>query len=176
MNNFHPVIFLQQLQQDFQWLIEQGGLVLWAIFFTCLLLWFLILERYWFIRVVLPKRLRLAKENKPAQEQPEWMTQGLQRCVMSEIKIQLKGPLSLIQTLIVLCPMLGLLGTVTGMVNVFDVIAVIGTSDAQAMAQGVYRATIPTMAGLVVSLSGLYFVSRIKHLIQIKTNTLAEQL
>jgi biopolymer transport protein ExbB len=163
------------LQQDFQWLIEQGGSVLWAIFATCLLLWFLILERYWFIRVVFPKRLKnMRGQFDQLQRSSGWLYASVQRSLLSELKIQLHGPLSLIQTLVVLCPMLGLLGTVTGMVNVFEVIAVIGTSDAQAMAQGVYRATIPTMAGLVVSLSGLYFVSRIKHLIDIESSKLAD--
>jgi biopolymer transport protein ExbB len=176
MTDLEPFFFLQQLQQDFQWLLEQGGVVLWVIFSSCFLLWFLILERYWFIRVVFPRRLRENNQNLlscvPVALQSHWVKVSLQRSFVSEMKIQLQGPLGLIQTLIVLCPMLGLLGTVTGMVSVFEIIAVIGTSDAQAMAHGVYRATIPTMAGLVVSLSGLYFVARIKHLIQVETNKL----
>ena len=163
-------------------MLDQGGVVLWAIFFTCLLLWFLILERYWFIRVIFPRQLNATNQtllsslpdadSERDTSQSNWVNVSVQRSIVSEMKIQLQGSLGLIQTLVVLCPMLGLLGTVTGMVSVFEVIAVIGTSDAQAMAQGVYRATIPTMAGLVVSLSGLYFVSRIKHLIQIETNKL----
>jgi biopolymer transport protein ExbB len=176
MTDLAPLLSFEQLQQDFQWLIEQGGGVLWAIFSTCLLMWFLILERYWFIRVIFPRLLRENKQkflpSVPVAAQSHWVKVSLQRSFVSEMKIQLQGPLGLIQTLIVLCPMLGLLGTVTGMVSVFEIIAVIGTSDAQAMAHGVYRATIPTMAGLVVSLSGLYFVSRLKHLIQIESNKL----
>jgi biopolymer transport protein ExbB len=178
MTDLQPLLFFGQLQQDLQWLLEQGGVVLWAIFATCLLLWFLILERYWFIRVIFPKRLSKINQNLLSSvpdtdvSQSHWVKVSLQRSFVSEMKIQLQGPLGLIQTLIVLCPMLGLLGTVTGMVSVFEIIAVIGTSDAQAMAHGVYRATIPTMAGLVVSLSGLYFVSRIKHLIQTESHKL----
>ncbi len=53
-------------------------------------------------------------------------------------------------------PLLGLLGTVTGMIQVFNVMAVVGTSNARLMAGGVSAATIPTMAGLVAALSGLY--------------------
>ena len=48
------MLLLQHVQQ----LIDQGGVVLWAIFATCLLLWFLILERFWFLRVTFPKRLK----------------------------------------------------------------------------------------------------------------------
>jgi biopolymer transport protein ExbB len=56
-------------------------------------------------------------------------------------------------------PLLGLLGTVTGMIQVFDVMALTGTGNARLMAGGVSAATIPTMSGLVAALSGLYLVT-----------------
>ena len=65
--------------------------------------------------------------------------------------------LSLIKVLIALCPLLGLLGTVTGMIAVFDSIAMTGNSDAKAMASGIFQATLPTMSGLVLAISALYF-------------------
>jgi biopolymer transport protein ExbB len=67
--------------------------------------------------------------------------------------------LPMIKTLVALCPLLGLLGTVTGMIQVFDVMAVAGTGDARAMASGVSMATVPTMAGMVGALSGVLLVS-----------------
>jgi biopolymer transport protein ExbB len=65
----------------------------------------------------------------------------------------------MIKTLMAVLPLLGLLGTVTGMIQVFDVMAVTGTSNARLMAGGVSAATIPTMAGLVAALSGVYAVT-----------------
>ena len=62
--------------------------------------------------------------------------------------------------------------TVLGMIGVFEVIAVSGNDDAQAMARGVYRATIPTMAGLVVALTGIYFTVRLKRLADRETSHL----
>ena len=53
-----------------------------------------------------------------------------------------------------LAPLLGLMGTVTGMVAVFDAMATQG-GNARSMASGVSMATIPTMAGMVASLSGV---------------------
>lgn len=158
------MFLFQQVQQ----LIDQGGVVLWAIFGTCLLLWFLILERFWFLRVTFPRRLQHLvthwyDHRSAGGERHPWYETSFRQATLSECKLQLNENLGLIKTLIVLCPLLGLLGTVTGMVSVFEVIAVIGTSDAQAMAQGVYRATIPTMSGLVVALSGLYFSARLQH-------------
>ena len=50
----------------------------------------------------------------------------------------------------------GLLGTVTGMIEVFDVMAITGSGNARSMASGVSKATIPTMAGMVGALSGVF--------------------
>lgn len=62
----------------------------------------------------------------------------------------------MIKVCVSLCPLLGLLGTVTGMIVVFHVMAVTGGGDARSMAGGVSRATIPTMAGMVAAISGVF--------------------
>ena len=62
----------------------------------------------------------------------------------------------MIEALVVVCPLLGLLGTVTGMIEVFYVMAVTGGGDAKQMSGGVAKATIPTMAGMVGALSGIF--------------------
>ena len=61
----------------------------------------------------------------------------------------------IIQTLIALCPVLGLLGTVTGMIEVFDVVSFFGTGNARALASGITKATLPTMTGMAISIIGL---------------------
>jgi biopolymer transport protein ExbB len=48
------------------------------------------------------------------------------------------------------------MGTVTGMIEVFDVMAISGSGNARSMASGVSKATIPTMAGMVGALSGVF--------------------
>lgn len=62
----------------------------------------------------------------------------------------------MIKTLIALAPLFGLLGTVTGMITVFDVMAFTGGGDVKAMAGGVSQATVPTMSGMVAALSGVF--------------------
>ena len=74
---------------------------------------------------------------------------------LSEIQSRLDHSLPLIRTLVALCPMLGLLGTVAGMIEVFDVMMISGNGNVRAMASGVSRATISTMAGMVAALSGV---------------------
>ena len=67
-----------------------------------------------------------------------------------------------IKTLVAAAPLFGLLGTVTGMVEVFDVMAITGSSNARAMAAGISKATLPTMSGMVASLSGLFFIAQLE--------------
>ena len=63
---------------------------------------------------------------------------------------------------VALCPLLGLLGTVSGMITVFDSMAEIGSSNAKPMADGISRAIIPTMAGMAGALTGLMGFTYVK--------------
>lgn len=76
--------------------------------------------------------------------------------MVSRASMRLNANLPLINVMVALCPLLGLLGTVTGMIEVFDVMAITGTGSARSMASGVSKATIPTMAGMVGALSGVF--------------------
>lgn len=60
-----------------------------------------------------------------------------------------------IMTLAAAAPLLGLLGTVSGMVETFRVMALYGTGNAQAMASGIREALLTTQAGLLVAIPGL---------------------
>jgi biopolymer transport protein ExbB len=94
--------------QDF---IEQGGPVLWVIFVACLLLWALILERIWFIRITWPRRARgFAREWDGREDCQSWRAKKIREATISQGSMQLHVWLPLIQMLVALCPLLGLLG------------------------------------------------------------------
>jgi biopolymer transport protein ExbB len=136
---------------------EAGGNVLWAIFAVTMLMWTLIIERFWFFRYVLPKEVaQIQNEWDSRKDKSSWFARRIRRQLISVISVDVRRYIRLIQSLMVLLPLLGLLGTVTGMIQVFNVMAIVGTSNARLMAGGVSAATIPTMAGLVAALSGLY--------------------
>lgn len=157
--------------------IDQGGPVLWLIFGACLLLWSLILERIWFVRVTWPRRARhLVAEWNGRGDCRSWRAKKIREATISQGSMELHAMLPLIKMLVALCPLLGLLGTVLGMIGVFEVIAVSGNDDAQAMARGVYRATIPTMSGLVVALTGIFFSVRLRRLADRETSLLMGRL
>jgi biopolymer transport protein ExbB len=157
--------------------IAQGGSVLWLLFATCLLLWLLIIERAWFLRITWPGRAaRLVHGWDQRQDRGSWKARKIRDATVSESSQALHAQLPLIKVLVALCPLLGLLGTVLGMIGVFEVIAASGNDDAQAMARGVYRATIPTMAGLVVALTGIYFTVRLGQLADRQARRLQDAL
>ena len=140
--------------------LELGGNVLVVIAWTIFFMWVLIVERFVFFRTRMDRLATeaLAKwEARP--ERQSWEALRIRELLVSEIRMAANSGLPLIKTLVALCPLLGLLGTVTGMIEVFDVMAVTGTGNARAMASGVSKATVPTMAGMVVALSGVMFAS-----------------
>ena len=79
----------------------------------------------------------------------------LDQCAMREMS-PLKRYLSVIAVLAAVAPLFGLLGTVTGMMTTFNVIALFGTGNARAMAGGISEALITTQSGLLVAIPGLF--------------------
>ena len=78
----------------------------------------------------------------------------------------LDAHLAVIGMLTAIAPLLGLLGTVSGMIGTFDILAVFGTGNAKGMAAGISEALITTQTGLLVAIPGLYmkgFLERRAH-------------
>jgi len=154
--------------------LDKGGGVLWLIFIVSISLWVLICERLLYFKFAYPELQKncLKEWLKSSYSNPRFALH-IRRCILSEAKISMQHSASTIKLLITICPMLGLLGTVIGMIQVFDVMAVIGNSNARSMAEGISQATISTMAGMVVAISGLYFHNLIEKTIQDKAHQLA---
>ena len=138
--------------------MEQGGDVLWLIAAVTFLMWTLIFERVWYFFAPGAEHKDVVRdathtwESRP--ERRSWSAHQVRDFLISDASDKITGSLPLIQTCVTLCPLLGLLGTVTGMISVFDAMATQG-GNARSMAAGVSMATIPTMSGMIASLSGL---------------------
>ncbi len=75
---------------------------------------------------------------------------------LAKITPRIEGSLATIAILASLLPMLGLLGTVTGMINVFEVIALHGSGKPDAMAEGISQALLTTASGLIIAIPVIF--------------------
>lgn len=157
--------------------IETGGNILWVLLGVTIVLWTIILERLWFYNLVFPKHVRdWEAEWRARSDRSSWRARAIRELLVSRADVELRAGLPLLKMLIAVCPLLGLLGTVTGMLQVFDVVALKGTSDPRAMSAGISHATITTMAGLVIALSGVYFSTRFPQRAARETRRLGDRL
>ena len=157
--------------------MELGGNVLWAIMFVLFLMWTFILERLWyFYRVYPARRSCILAAWDSRLDTTSWCARRIREGLVSETSLALKQNVGLIKALIAICPLLGLLGTVTGMIAVFDVMTYSGGGNARAMAGGVSMATVPTMAGMVAALSGLFANTYIQRVADREQELLEDQL
>ena len=157
--------------------LELGGPVLRIIGVNILFLWILILERLIYYRTGLKSLVREAlTEWENRSERSSWQAYQIRDAIISRVKMEADKNLPMIQTLVALCPLLGLMGTVTGMIQVFEVMAISGTSNARSMAAGVSRATVPTMAGMVGALSGVFLVTILTRTAKRNANLLEDEL
>ena len=137
--------------------MEQGGTVLWLIAILVFFMWGMIFERIWYLSHGHNSYIdKLANQWNSRKDKTSWYALQVREKLISQAKSEINKNLSMIQTCIMLAPLFGLLGTVTGMIEVFQVMAFSGGGDARAMAGGVSKATLPTMAGMVVALSGVF--------------------
>jgi biopolymer transport protein ExbB len=138
-------------------LFEAGGpFVVW-IFLTCLVLWTLAVERYLYFSRVLPREAAEALARwKARTDHGSWCARQIREAMISRFRAGMTANLRLMKVLVPLSPLLGLIGTVSGMLEVFDSMALRGSADARTMASGVSHAMICTLTGLAVSITGLY--------------------
>jgi biopolymer transport protein ExbB len=138
-------------------LINEGGPFVWLIFLNGALLWMLIAERYWFYRSRLPQMADdLHAKWVARRDHHSWASRQIRRGMISSLNGAMTAGLPILNMLVPLAPLLGLIGTVSGMLEVFDSMSLRGSADARTMASGVSHAMVCTMTGLAVSITGLY--------------------
>jgi biopolymer transport protein ExbB len=159
--------------------LRQGGWVMVPIGVASVLMWVMILERMNTFRRLGGKDIEAidalrALEGQPFPDRGRGLrrkllegflsartgTANIDRVVLKHVTERnrrfLRGKLAFIAVLAGVAPLLGLLGTVLGMIQTFEVISIFGTSNAKAMAGGISVALITTQSGLVVAIPGLF--------------------
>jgi biopolymer transport protein ExbB len=174
-------MWLQNLFMPTADLIQAGGVVMGPLIFLSLVMWLLIIERAFFFRRLYrgnmtapialahirqdripdPSKYRgavslLVAEFIYSRTGDRQLDRYLLDAAVARINRRLPRFLALIGVLAAMAPLLGLLGTVTGMITTFDVLALFGTGNAKAMAGGISQSLITTQTGLIVAIPGLY--------------------
>jgi biopolymer transport protein ExbB len=156
---------------------EAGGIILWPIFGVTIVLWMLLLERYWYLYLIFPGRKdAIVKDWKQREDRTSWYAHRIREKTLSEVNMETRTMVPLIKSLVAIIPLLGLLGTVTGMIQVFEALSSLGSTNARAMAHGVSAAILPTMAAMTVAVFSLYFVYVVEKRIRESNEELEDEL
>ncbi|MFO8032989.1 MAG: MotA/TolQ/ExbB proton channel family protein [Desulfohalobiaceae bacterium] len=160
---------------------QSGGVVMLPLALVSLLMWVLIVNRVLYFRRLHRKNMdsrtawgHIREDKLPDPKQyrgvvsllvAEFMHRksgdpALDRFILDEtvlrINRSLEDYLGMIGALAAVAPLLGLLGTVIGMIITFDVISIFGTGNARALSGGISEALITTQTGLLVAIPGMY--------------------
>ncbi|MBW1646183.1 MAG: DUF3450 family protein [Deltaproteobacteria bacterium] len=179
--------------------LRAGGPLVWPILFLGLVALGLSLERFFFLRRVKSNTDRVMSEVISLVGAGRWqeseellsnrrgpvynvLAAGLrfrragrevlenvfEEAIMKELP-RLERFLPTLQVLAAVAPLLGLLGTVTGMINTFQVITIFGTGDPRMMSGGISEALVTTELGLVMAIPILllhsYFSRKVESII-----------
>ena len=172
---------LELLRQLSPWvavkdLASAGGPVVVWIMLACLTMWAMIIERYWFFKNVLPRQAHAMLTIWNARkDHKSWTARQIRRAMISRLNGAMTVTLPLLRVMVPLCPLLGLVGTVTGMLEVFDSMSLRGSADARTMASGVSQAMVCTLMGLAVSITGLYPLYYFQSRTKIETELLGDK-
>lgn len=162
---------------DTQERVEQGGPVGYVILAIGLIGLLIALERFVTLFLIGGKvnrqlksdtanadnplgRVMLVKEQNPNAD-TETLELKLSESILREVP-KLSSRLTLIKIISVVAPLIGLLGTVTGMINTFQAITLFGTGDPKLMAGGISQALVTTVLGLVVAIP-MVFIFTLLH-------------
>ena len=171
------MLFLIELWESVRGFIATGGNVLYVVAFALSLMWILMIERFWFLSSAYPAmRDGIVSQWLGRKDTTSWYAHRIREAWISEADELLEKNMLTIKTLVAMCPLIGLLGTVTGMIGVFEVMAQQGTGNPRLMAAGISQATIPTMAGMVAALSGVFFSSRLDAKLKLAKAKLVDSL
>lgn len=154
-----------------------GGDVLLLIGLAIFVMWACIVERAIYFYWRFPSKASQVKNLwQQRVDRHSWQAHQIRRALLAVMRQQARAQIAVVKVVVALCPLLGLLGTVTGMITVFDVMADAGMGNPRLMADGVAKATVPTMAGMVGALSGVFAIYWLEWQSKSRLEKLADQL
>ncbi len=169
--------FFYDLSDSLFQFFQRGGDVLYLIFLLGVVITFLMFEKIWYLRFEHKSVIKSIVDTwEVRKEKTSFSSLAVREMMISEATLKINKNVDLMKVCVVVAPLFGLFGTITGMIEVFYLLAVTGGGDAKAMAGGVSKAIIPPMAGLAVALIGNFAQQYIKNVTQRESDMLYEKL
>ena len=137
--------------------LARGGDVLLVISATIFLMWALILDRLIYLSGEHPRRTceTVARWHE-RKNLDSWHSARIYEALIADLGMRLQRGIPMIKTLAALCPLLGLLGTVLGMIGAFSKLEAAGSKvDPALLAGGIWEALLTTAFGLVIAIPAL---------------------
>lgn len=161
--------------------IEQGGWLIWPIIIASVVAMAIVFERLWVLRrAAVVSKPMLEKTQEIAMATPAQAVNLCDHSVLGQLFAEAaqappqrsqreavmaaQGPavaqrlernLELLGVIAAVAPLMGLLGTVVGMIDVFAALMIHGAGDASVLAGGIGQALVTTAVGLVVAIPAL---------------------
>lgn len=151
--------------------VHQGGTVGYVILGVGVIALLIAIERFLSLMLIGGKVRRQLKDSVARDDNPlgrvmkvkdqypdvayDTLELKLSEAILREMP-KITRNLTLIKIISVVAPLLGLLGTVTGMINTFQAITLFGTGDPKLMAGGISQALVTTVLGLVVAIPTVF--------------------
>ncbi len=137
--------------------IEQGGPIMYLLLFVNIVGWALMLSKFYFISIEVKQSEKTSDDIsndilkvKESLDTTSLIEMAKQECALYINKVE-KG-LNTIKIIATISPLLGLLGTVLGVLSAFHVMSKTGLSDPANFAKGISMALITTVGGMAVAI------------------------
>ena len=147
-------------------LFIKGGVIIYFLFAVAFMMLFVIIQKFLYIRFF---KVFSFQKSEFLTNQPIWIQENIKSNLINQITFQLNKNVDFLSFLVKVASLLGLLGTIIGMIDVFELISN-GQQELDFIAFGISKATIPTFVGMAISIVGLMFLFFLKKAINTKIN------
>lgn len=169
--------WLFELYNGFAGLFSGGAVVMTLIFLLAAALWALIIERYWYFLFVHPDVLEnVLRIWRRRASGPAFLARRARRHILTEVGAQMGQSVTLIRSLLAVIFLLGLLGSLTGLMQVLGAMTLTGSAGTRALAHGIAASAIPVVTALAVVATGVFFNQELAQRVVRETRLLRDQL
>jgi biopolymer transport protein ExbB len=167
---------LQELFSGFTGLFAAGG-ILWLLLALAVMLWSLIAERYWYFLFVYPQVQEIALRRWKRYEKAEMRAvRRARKQIVASVFAETHRSVDFIQSLVLVMFLLGLFGSVGGVMRVLDAVSLGGAAGQLRVADGIISATVPLLAAGSLVLVALFFTRALRDRADRETRLLADRL